>query len=151
MNLFADNDLATPVIAISTWSNEIMVYTAETLKNSDSWAVPIKEGHFAVSLMLHPSAGSDTSGGIKLLAGLSDGTMVLYEIETSAGGDLEIKSRKASSLGTKPLKLYPANFQREGDEMVFAVGISDRMSVIFESKDRIDFSSVSTKVSLVDQ
>lgn len=59
---------------------------------------------------------------------------------------LTVKSRKVSSLGTRPLELHPVQGW-EGEEQILAVGLTERMSVLFGSKDRVDFSAVSRKVS----
>lgn len=76
-----------------------------------------------------------------MLAGLSDGSLVVYDLD-----GVSVKSRKVSSMGTRPLELHPIQGW-EGEEQISAVALSERMSVIFGSKDRIDFSSVSRKVS----
>ena len=74
--------------------------------------------------------------------------MIIYDLETSnQGGGVEIKGRKASSLGTRPLMLCSTQQKAQGGEMIVALGLNERISVVFEHRDRIDFSSVSKKVS----
>lgn len=92
------------------------------------------------------------AGHIQLIAGLSDGMMVTYDlIVHAAGGSFELKGRKASRLGVTPLRVEAVHSRAEeaveGDEKVLALGLSERMSVVFESKGRVDFSSVSKRVS----
>lgn len=78
--------------------------------------------------------------------------MVTYDLLVhAAGGSFELKGRKASRLGVTPLRLEAVHSRSEeaveGDERILALGLSERMSVVFESKGRVDFSSVSKRVS----
>ena len=109
---------------------------------------------YPTSLSLHrvPAAGNAV-GHVQLLAGLSDGVLVTYDLSASAGenGKLVVLNRKASRLGQAPLRLEAVHSSVEGaaeeqGERILALGLSERMSVIFESKGRVDFSSVSKRV-----
>ncbi|KAK8849708.1 hypothetical protein IAR55_005043 [Kwoniella newhampshirensis] len=140
--------LPSPIVAIGTWSNDILLYTLDQLKSGDTSVTTLSEPFFASSLHLKVSVGKTTStSGIQLLAGLSDGSLVIYDLEPSGdNANVVIKSRKASSLGTRPLSLSPTDGPTSGgDDTIIAVGLTERMSVVFQSKDRIDFSSVSKK------
>lgn len=146
--MLSNDALPSPIIAVSTWTNEILVYALSDLVGSSGVVHTLTESAFASSLLLKLSNSSNpTSTGIQLLAGLSDGGLVVYELALAdvVGGIKEL-GRKASSLGTRPLKLEPIPAWQGGEERVVAIGLSERMSVIFESKDRLDFSSVSKRV-----
>lgn len=110
-------------IAIGTWSNEILLYSLDLNTH-----ITLSENAYAKSLLFH---------GPTLLAGLSDGSLVVYELD-----GLTVTSKKVSSLGTRPLDLHPVEW--EGDEKILAIGLTERMSAIF-AKDRVDFSSVGKK------
>ena len=74
--------------------------------------------------------------------------MINYDIAIGNGvGTMAVKSRKASRLGISPLNLTATHTgANEQGERIVALGLSERMSVVFESKGRIDFSSVSKRV-----
>jgi DNA damage-binding protein 1 len=141
-------NVPSPVIAISTWTSEILLYSLDHIQTTDPVVTPINEQYHAVSLMLRPST-TPVSSGVQLIAGMSDGSMVVYELEQSdQGGGVKNVSRKASSLGSRPLILCPVDSFHLGSENIIAIGLSERMSVVFESKGRIDFSAVSKKASV---
>lgn len=142
IDIFSSPTPASPILAISLWTNEILLYTLESFRSSHAPARSISEAFFATALQLKMS---NATTEIQLMAGLSDGSLVVYDIESSDAG-LSVRGRKVSSLGTRPLLLCPVSLD-QGDEQVVAIGLSERTSVIFESKDRIEFSSVNKKVS----
>lgn len=78
----------------------------------------------------------------RLLAGLSDGTFVSYSLKSDAP-----ETRHASSLGSRPLRLIALDISPNGEEHVVAAGISDRLSLVFESRDHFEFSSSGKKVA----
>ncbi|WRT69742.1 uncharacterized protein IL334_006733 [Kwoniella shivajii] len=139
--------LPSPILAIGTWSNQILLYTLSQSQSGSTALTTVNESFFPSSLHLKASVGSSTStSGIQLFAGLSDGSLVICDLEPSGpNGEIVVKSKKASSLGTRPLLVCPTNGPDVGGEKVIGVGLSERMSVIFESGDRLDFSSVSRK------
>ncbi|WWD20338.1 hypothetical protein CI109_104814 [Kwoniella shandongensis] len=148
VSIIQSTSLPSPVIAVGTWFNEIILYTLDQLKAGDTSVTTLSEQFFASSLYLKPSIGNTTStSGIQLFAGLSDGSLIIYDLEPSGdNANIVVKSRKASSLGMRPLNLCPVEGATgSADEQVVAVGLTERMSVVFQSKDRIDFSSVSRK------
>jgi DNA damage-binding protein 1 len=149
LSMLSNDALPSPIIAVSTWTNEILVYALSDLVASSGVVHTLTENAFASSLLLKLSNSNNTSStDIQLLAGLSDGGLVVYDLALAdvVGGIKEL-GRKASSLGTRPLRLEPVKVWQGGEENVVAVGLSERMSVIFENKDRLDFSSVSKRVS----
>jgi DNA damage-binding protein 1 len=79
--------------------------------------------------------------------------MVTYDLSVDADSTtLVLKGRKASRLGVSPLALTAVHSSAKADEAndgerIVALGLSERMSVVFESKGRVDFSSVSKRVS----
>ena len=150
LSIIAGSAYPSPILAVGTWSNEILLYTLDHLQSPEPLVTTISELFFASSLLLKPSiASTSPASGVQLMAGLSDGLMVIYDIEQSEkGGGLTIKGRKASSLGTRPLRLCPIEGAVGSEEKIVSVGLSERMSVIFEARDRVDFSSVSKKVTL---
>ncbi|OCF33570.1 hypothetical protein I316_04642 [Kwoniella heveanensis BCC8398] len=139
--------LPAPILAIGTWTGEIFLYDPLQLQQGSTALTTLREPFYASSLHLKLSVSSTTStSGVQLLAGLSDGTLITYDLEPSGtNGKIEVKARKTSSLGIRPLTICLANGpQVAGDEIV-AIGLTERMSVIFNSKDRVDSSSVSRK------
>ncbi|WVW86882.1 hypothetical protein I302_108937 [Kwoniella bestiolae CBS 10118] len=149
VSLIQSPTLPSPVLAIGTWTNEILLYTLTQLQSGITTLTIMREAYFASSLHLKLSSARSTStstSGIQLLAGLSDGSLVIYDLEPSGdNGQVSVKSRKSSSLGNRPLTVCPTTGPVVGDDRVVAVGLSERMSVVFESGDRVDFSSVSRK------
>lgn len=140
--------LPSPVIAVSTWSGELLLYSVDHLLAVDPLVTSMHEPFAATSLVLRPGSSPNTSSGMQLLAGLSDGTMVIYDVELgSEGGGVKATNRKASGLGTRPLQLVSTGEISHKEETIIGVGLSERMSVLFESKGRIDFSTVNRKVS----
>lgn len=148
--------LPSPLIAVGTWSNEIQLYSFDDLKVADaqgSAARPvatITEAFYASSLLARRSSvSSGSQSRLQLLAGLSNGSLCTYDLEfTASGGGVAVKGRKAASLGNRPLRLCPVDAASGGGaEKMIAVGLTERVSIIFESKDRIEFSSVSKRVS----
>jgi DNA damage-binding protein 1 len=136
-----------PVIAISTWAGELLLYSLDHLLTAEPLVTALHEPFAAASLVLRPASSSETSSGMQLLAGLSDGTMAIYDVELGAeGGGVKVTNRKASGLGTRPLQLLSTQALRNAEETILAVGLSERLSVVFESKGRIDFSTVNRKV-----
>ncbi|ORY34709.1 CPSF A subunit region-domain-containing protein [Naematelia encephala] len=140
-----------PIIAVATWTNEIHLYRADGASPS----LTLSENFAASSLQLIPGQ-PDAMPTVSLLAGLSDGTLLTLHIALDS--TISLIGRKASSLGTLPLKLceipkanvvteidMEAGNKGENEEQLVSIGLSDRMSVIFETNDRIDFSSVSRK------
>ncbi len=149
LSVFSASTLPSTVVAVATWANEILLYTLDHLRSGEPVITSISESFFASSLMLKSSiAAHSPTSGVQLVAGMSDGSMIIYDIEHgNEGGGLMVKGRKASSLGTRPLRLCPVTGASHSEEKIVSVGLSERMSVIFEGRDRIDFSSVSKKVS----
>lgn len=115
--------LGNGVLAVATWSGKILLYRVPDFTSPTA----LTEDAYATSLSIQ--------GG--LLAGLSNGCLAAYDLDGSG--------RKLSTLGTRPLQLHPIDWS--GDEQILAVGLAERMSVIFGSRERVDFSSISRKVS----
>ncbi|WWC92848.1 uncharacterized protein L201_007809 [Kwoniella dendrophila CBS 6074] len=140
-------NLPSPVLAVGTWSNQIFLYTIAQLQSGSTALTTLNESFFPASLHLKPSSSSSTStSGVQLFAGLSDGSLVIYDIEPAGPNDeVVVKARKASSLGNRPLTVCPTSGPGVGGDKIVGVGLTERMSIIFESGDRIDFSSVSRK------
>nr|WVH01967.1 DNA damage-binding protein 1 [Naematelia aurantialba] len=146
-----------PITAVATWTNRIQLYHAGTA----SPALSLTENFAASSLELRPGKPGPTGTiSICLLAGLSDGSLLNLDISIESGDSTTLVGRKVSSLGSHPLRLcriaaagashageiHNGELQKGAkEEQVVAIGLSDRMSVIFETNDRIDFSSVSRK------
>ncbi|OCF61827.1 hypothetical protein L486_01489 [Kwoniella mangroviensis CBS 10435] len=139
--------LPSPVLAIGTWTNETLLYTLAQFLSGSTGITTLDEQFFPSSLHLRPFSSSSTStSGIQLLAGLSDGSLVIYDLEPSGpNNEIVVKSRKSSSLGNRPLSICPTTGPVVDDDKVIGIGLSERMSVIFESGDRVDFSSVNRK------
>nr|XP_019009308.1 uncharacterized protein I206_05956 [Kwoniella pini CBS 10737]OCF48089.1 hypothetical protein I206_05956 [Kwoniella pini CBS 10737] len=140
-------NLPSPIISIGTWSNDILLYTIAQIQSGSAALTTLKEAFFATSLYLKPSVSPTTStSGVQLLAGLSDGSLIMYDLEPSGpDGEVIVKSRKVTSLGNRPLKINPTIGPNVSGDKVVGVALTERMSVIFESGERIDTSSVSRK------
>lgn len=138
--------MPSPVVAVGTWANEILLYDLDRLQAGVSPVAPITESFFASSLLLKSTVSGESSS-LQLLAGLSDGSLVTYDIgQADNAGGIAINGRKSSSLGTLPLTLHPISGTTEtGEEELLAIGLSERTSVLFESRDRVEFSSVNLK------
>lgn len=146
VTIYTSSNIPSPVVAIGTWSNEILLYTLDHLQNGASTVTTIPETHFASSLLLKPRLSADPSS-LQLLAGLSDGSLVVYDVDQSdSAGGLAVTNRKASSLGTRPLSLQAiSGHTPNGEEQLVAIGLTERTSIVFETHDRIDTSSISRK------
>lgn len=142
--------LPSPILAVSTWTGTIMLTTFTSLASSSA-TYEITETSYAASLLLKtsPSSPTTSTSGVQLLAGLSEGSLVTYDLQPSddGPGGVVVANRKASSLGTQPLRLCAIKGWQSEEEQVVAVGLSERTSVLFESRNRIDFSSISKKAS----
>lgn len=121
------------IIAYSTWSNKIHITTLT------SQEAPHTELESVVASFLLITQNTPP----RLLAGLSDGSMITYELQLFTG--VKGASKKVSSLGMRPLSLCRIDLV-DAKEKTICVGLSERMSVVFESKGRVDFSSASKKV-----
>lgn len=127
-----------PLVAVSDWGQEIQVYTLKGLSSNTPLAAT-KEAAYASSLLFN----NLSSGALQLLAGLSDGSLVSYDLDAGLESQLQ-KGRVHSSLGTRPLQLTPLALDA-GEETVFAAGISERLSIIFESRGHAEVSSSGKK------
>lgn len=141
------SDSSSPIIVIATWTAKTFVYTLSQISNGvDGLSIPTKSSATSLQLRSHPFYPA----GIQLLSGLDNGLLHIHDLDTSDSGDageLMVKSSKSASLGLRPLVLHPCE-STHGDEKVISVGLTERMSVIFESKDRVEFSSVNIKASV---
>ncbi|OWZ42004.1 DNA damage-binding protein 1 [Cryptococcus neoformans C23] len=138
------SDSSSPIIVIATWTAKTFVYTLSQISNGvDGLSIPTKSSATSLQLRSHPFYPA----GIQLLSGLDNGLLHIHDLDTSDSGDageLMVKSSKSASLGLRPLVLHPCE-STHGDEKVISVGLTERMSVIFESKGRVEFSSVNIK------
>lgn len=146
VSILAPGEETSPFLVIGTWANEIFLCNVAQLSSASFPGTSITESYVASSLLLR-LASLDGAPSIQLLAGLSDGSVVTYDIASdSTSGNLVVRGRKASSLGTQPLALQSiSGSTSNGDETLLAIGLSERMSILFESRDRVEFSSVSLK------
>ena len=125
----------------------ILLCTLDSLGSTDTPVTAISEQAFSPSLYIRRFSGpSAQTSSASLLIGLSDGSMITYRLDQAAGGGLAVSDRKSSSLGTRPLQLRPVEGLKNGGDDIVAVGLSERMSIIFESRGRVEFSSVTKKV-----
>ncbi|KAE8541647.1 hypothetical protein D1P53_001817 [Cryptococcus gattii VGV] len=139
-----NSDSSSPIIVISTWTAKTFVYTLSQISSGvDGLSIPSKSSATSLQLRSHPSYPA----GIQLLSGLDNGLLQIYDLDKNDMGGVDglvVKSSKTTSLGLRPLALHPCEISG-GDEKVISVALTERMSVIFESKDRIEFSSVNIK------
>lgn len=151
MAVHCSANLPSPILAVSTWTGSILLTTFASLATSPA-TYEVIESSYAASLLFKTSIVSTTpsSSSVQLLAGLSDGSLVTYDLQPSddGPGGILVAGRKASSLGTQPLRLCGIRDWQSEEERVVAIGLSERTSVLFESRNRIDFSSISKKASL---
>ncbi|KAL7425176.1 hypothetical protein Q5752_000864 [Cryptotrichosporon argae] len=137
-------NLAAPVVAVSTWAGEILVAPLDTLSIA---AKLITESTVATSLVLRPATSTTSSSALQLLAGLNDGSLVTYDVEQTADADgtgFVVRARKASSLGAWPLYISAVDVTSEGENIV-GLAVSDRLSVLYENRGRIDSSASGRK------
>lgn len=150
MAVLCGANLPSPILAVSTWTGSILLTTFAAMATSPA-TYEVTESSYAASLLLKmsPISTITPSSGVQLLAGLSDGSLVTYDLQLSddGPGGIVVAGRKASSLGTQPLRLCAIRDWQSDDEQVVAIGLSERTSVLFESRNRIDFSSISKKAS----
>lgn len=134
------------LIAVADWTGEIGLYYLNNLDPQDSKpVVSTREQAFASSLMFQETE----DGQQRLVAGLSDGTLVTYDLNLALSTNFR-KGRTASSLGLRPLLVTPLQYKSDKfEEQVVAAGISDRLSVVFESRGHLEFSASGKKVSYV--
>jgi DNA damage-binding protein 1 len=133
---------SSPTVAVGTWTNEIQLFNLDKIDTSAVPLLKISESFYASSIIL--KAPSDTAGNLQVLAGLSDGSLITYELGATADGKLSMTGRKVSSLGSQPLALHSiSGTTLSGDEQLLAVGLTDRMSILYGSRDTVEFSSVS--------
>lgn len=111
------------LIAASDWNGKIQLFDV----TASEPAFETEEGAYAASLLFVPG---------QLLAGLSDGTLVAY--------DLGSRARTLSSLGSHPLTLLPVDVAC-GDDKVFVAGVSERLSLLFESPGHTEVSASGKK------
>lgn len=125
--------------AIADWCGDIELVA---LGGADQGTVlkSIREAAYATSVQFQESEKEPT----RLLAGLSDGTFVSYSVKIDEAECPD--SRHASSLGLRPLRLIALDISPNAEEHVVAAGISDRLSLVFESRDHYEFSSSGKKV-----
>lgn len=128
------------VIATSNWNGDINLFTSASLAAEEPFA-HIREEAYATSLLFQASAG-----GLRILAGLSDGSLVSYDIE--AASDCLAKSRVTSSLGSRLLTVSPLQTSSDlVEETVTAIGISERLTLLYESRNHVESSASGKKVS----
>lgn len=147
LNVYAGENVPSPIIAVATWTRKILLYTLSNLGSTDILATTISEQAFSSSLHLRRSLGASVqTSSVQLIAGLSDGSMISYRLDQAEeGGGLVVSDRKASSLGVRPLRVQAVAGLKDGDDDIFAVGLTERMSVVFESRGRVEFSSVAKR------
>lgn len=134
----------TSYIAVADYTGKISLYDLMGLEEMDDPYVTTQERAFASSLVFQ----KDESGKLRLVAGLSDGTLVSCDVDHASIKSGLTKGRLVSSLGSRPLHVAPLDLRSDRfEERVVAAGISDRLSVVFESRGHLEFSASGKKVS----
>lgn len=123
------------LVAVSDWNGGIQVFNSEGLSSGKS-LLSTEEASYATSLLFSVNQR-------QLLAGLSDGTLVNYDISASISSGLD-KARTRSSLGSRPLQLVPVDMIT-GNEEVFAAGISERLTLVFDTAGHTEVSASGKK------
>lgn len=118
-----DIDASGTLAAVADWTGSVDVLRLPDFEP----VLSVQEPSYAWSLLLTSTV---------LHAGLSDGTYV--------GHDLDTKARTQSSLGSRPLTLAPVTVS-SGDDTVFAAGVSERLSLLFESRGHTEVSTSGMK------
>ncbi|KAK4684331.1 hypothetical protein P7C73_g5851, partial [Tremellales sp. Uapishka_1] len=134
-----------PYVAIGTWTNQILLFDLDRASTEADASLVVHESCFAASLIFTASAATTEASLPQLLAGLSDGSLLIYDLEPKEGVP-GVHSRKVSSLGTRPLQLAQIHDLFCGEDRVLAIALSERMSIVFESKERdiVAATSIST-------
>lgn len=130
------SDFGTEIlIAIGDWNGDIRLYTGSDLASGTPFA-ETREAAYASALLFQDTPG----GGLRLLAGLSDGNLVTYDVDASA--QCLAANRISSSLGSLPLRLASVHLPSDlFEEPVTGIGISDRLNVLFESRNHLESSA----------
>lgn len=133
------------VIAAAYFDGTIAVFrSADMWRNDPAPLGKTRERAHAVSLKFY----SDESGTLRLMAGLADGTLVSYDTDDFGLKSDLTKGRTQSALGSRPLVIADLEIKSERfEERVIAAGISDRLSLVFESRGHLEFSASGKKVS----
>ena len=133
------------IVVIATWQGDIQLFEVQSLASAAPFTISLSQGIVASSLYLQKSRSS--SSGLQLLAGLSDGSLTTYDVSLpSDATPVSVRPVKTLNLGSRPLFLRPINDFKHGDETIIAVGLTERMSLIFETGERIDASAAGLKV-----
>ncbi|BEJ16509.1 hypothetical protein CspHIS471_0511140 [Cutaneotrichosporon sp. HIS471] len=131
------------VVAAAYFDGTIAVFhTKDMHKDEPPILAKTRERAHAVSLRFY----IDESGALRLMAGLADGTLVSYNADHFGLKSNLTKGRMQSALGSRPLVIANLEIKSERfDERVVAAGISDRLSLVFESRGHLEFSASGKK------
>lgn len=130
------------VLAVGLWSDHSVVLLAlpslEVLSTTALNTPYLLRSILAVTF-------SDSS--FFLFIGLGDGTLVSYQLDTSADESkvtLREETRKSVTLGTRPIVM--GSFTTEQGPSLFVS--SDRPTVVSRSRSRFDYAAVNARVSI---
>ncbi|CAK9784030.1 hypothetical protein CC85DRAFT_281947 [Cutaneotrichosporon oleaginosum] len=130
-------------VAAAYHDGTVTVFNPDSMDDGD--AAPLVktfEESYAVSLKLY----ADESKTMRLMAGLADGTLVSCDVDEVGCQSGFTKGRTQNALGLMPLDIADFEVECEGlEERVLAVGISDHMSLVFESRRHLEFSASGKK------
>ncbi len=133
------------VVAAAFYDGSIAVFHSEVMDKKDPVLLAkTRERAHAVSLKFY----EDESGMLRLMAGLADGTLVSYDADSDGLKSGLTKGRTQSTLGSRPLVIADLVIESDRfEERIVAAGISDRLSLVFESRGHLEFSASGKKVS----
>ncbi|GMK54981.1 hypothetical protein CspeluHIS016_0200370 [Cutaneotrichosporon spelunceum] len=147
VNLGSEGLNAGAIVATAYFDGTITVFHSDEMqKDKLPVLAKTRERAHAISLRFY----TDENGVLRLMAGLADGTLVNYDADEVGLKSNLTKGRMQSSLGSLPLTIANLKIKSERfEERVIAAGISDRLSVVFESRGHLEFSA-SGKKNVVD-
>ena len=137
-------------VAVATWTGDLLIYTFDDLKAGSPPISKTQLPSYAASLFFRTNTEIPSGTGVRLLAGLGTGLLVVQELEM-VEASLVLTTRKSLTLGSLPLTLSPIHHQGKGGDNIVAVGMSSRASIISENQGRFEISSISRKVRVIGQ
>lgn len=103
---------------------------------------------YAASLAFHGMELSSGSHSLQVLAGLGNGSLLTIDTFLDADGSARLGEPKSTSVGQLPVRLTSARGLKSGLEQNLITAISERLTLLFEDRDRLAHSSISRPVSL---
>ena len=118
-----------------------------TLGSSSKSPSTAKLPSHAASLAFHAIKLSSGRLRLQLLAGLGNGSLMTFDVNFAGDGCAQLGEAKATTLGPLPVQLTPARNTSSALEQNLVMAVSERLTLLFEDRDRLAHSSISRPVS----